>query len=165
MWFGKHKQELKDLIGKVELMREQEYVRGRQINRIESRIDEQGNAIEELRDDAMKQVRLLRDNTTDAMLMANQKHDADAKALGKAVNQRLDQFAPSKTCEVCGCLVDAKFAIAGKDEVRTVFKNEYSGIPLFGYDVKRTVTKTIHTPYYCRIHAPKVDQSKGGKAK
>lgn len=48
-------------------------------------------------------------------------------------------------CEKCGCMVKRDMAIAGRDEVRVCSWSLFVNEP----------PKYIHTPYYCRVHAPK----------
>lgn len=54
-------------------------------------------------------------------------------------------------CEICGCFIAYGFATAGEQEIRQKLKcNSWTG----------WMEDYIHTPYYCKVHAPKVEEKK-----
>lgn len=60
-------------------------------------------------------------------------------------------------CETCGCLIAPEFAVAGEKEIRQKdgFEQHATRIGIWGYRIENPITDYIHTPYYCKTHAPK----------
>lgn len=61
-----------------------------------------------------------------------------------------------KFCEVCGCVIADGCQITGKPEIR---EKEINYTSFFYSPYPKIKEKYIYTPYYCKIHAPKMEES------
>jgi hypothetical protein len=64
-------------------------------------------------------------------------------------------------CEICGCYIAPGFAVAGKKEIRE--KVDIGRVVFEKTRIYDSLTDYIYTPFYCKVHAPKIEEKPKGQ--
>lgn len=79
---------------------------------------------------------------TENMKNATDNQDIMIDSMSKILDDHIATRVECKTCETCGCLVDAKLAELGASKILVRFRGS-----VYGYPHRE---ESLYTPYYCK---------------